>query len=237
MAVADSQYGYLPQEYIAALFVALFALSNILHIGQATYYNMWWLFPTPSYAVHDANCTTVVSPTPLIAVNFVLLMWMILQLGPCYARFSPSAYAIIFILSDVLALLVQAAGGSIAAVTTTRSNTLVGTQLMLAGIVFQRSLRARRRHQAHDLRLSLSTLVLMIRSIYRIIGLGTGWHGRIMRTEVYFCVLDGGMVALAMFTPNFSYPRYLMGPTRPEAPFHYGVKLTERASTRDGIEA
>jgi hypothetical protein len=34
------------------------------------------------------------------------------------------------------------------------------------------------------------------RSIYRIIELSTGWHGRIIETEVYFNVLDGAIQSL-----------------------------------------
>ncbi|KAJ6513948.1 hypothetical protein DFH09DRAFT_1099820 [Mycena vulgaris] len=46
MSIADSQCGYVPHEYVAVLFITLFGLSTILHIGQATYLRMWWLFPT-----------------------------------------------------------------------------------------------------------------------------------------------------------------------------------------------
>jgi hypothetical protein len=64
MAVEDSQYGYIPHEYVGIIFVVLFGLSTstrlcslrplqifadaatVLHIAQATYYRMWWLFPT-----------------------------------------------------------------------------------------------------------------------------------------------------------------------------------------------
>ncbi|KAJ7362999.1 hypothetical protein DFH08DRAFT_841853, partial [Mycena albidolilacea] len=35
-----------PHEYVAVLFIALFGLSTILHIGQATYLRMLWLLPT-----------------------------------------------------------------------------------------------------------------------------------------------------------------------------------------------
>ncbi|KAJ6534458.1 hypothetical protein DFH09DRAFT_1180415 [Mycena vulgaris] len=40
--------------------------------------------------------------------------------------------------------------------------------------------------------LAFSTLVLFIRSVYRIIELASGWNGRIIQTEVYFNALDGG---------------------------------------------
>jgi hypothetical protein len=49
------------------------------------------------------------------------------------------------------------------------------------------------------------------RSIYRIIELATGWNGRILHTELYFDVLDGGMVILAIFTMNIAHPGRLLG--------------------------
>ncbi|KAJ7698851.1 hypothetical protein B0H14DRAFT_2649332 [Mycena olivaceomarginata] len=64
-AIADeSDYGYTPQEAITILFLVLDGISTsydflfpsfdstdhpsipVLHVGQATYFRMWWLFPT-----------------------------------------------------------------------------------------------------------------------------------------------------------------------------------------------
>ena len=38
------------------------------------------------------------------------------------------------------------------------------------------------------------------------IELGGGWNGRIFNTQLYFNVLDGGMIVLAVFTWNFVHP-------------------------------
>ncbi|KAJ7887130.1 RTA-like protein, partial [Mycena olivaceomarginata] len=54
--------------------------------------------------------------------------------------------------------------------------------------------------------LTFSTTVLFIRSVYRIIELTGGWTGRIFHTEVYFNVLDGVMVTLAIFALDFTHP-------------------------------
>ncbi|KAF8182621.1 RTA1-like protein [Pholiota molesta] len=61
--------------------------------------------------------------------------------------------------------------------------------------------------------LVFTTLCLFIRGIYRIIELSGGWDGRIIRTQVYFNVLDGMMVVLAIYTTNFVHPGiYLPSP-------------------------
>ncbi|KAK0492326.1 RTA1 like protein-domain-containing protein [Armillaria luteobubalina] len=61
--------------------------------------------------------------------------------------------------------------------------------------------------------LVFNTLCLFIRSIYRTIELADGWNGRIILTEVYFNVLDGAMVVLAIYTLNFAHPGVLIGRT------------------------
>ncbi|KAF8312738.1 RTA1 like protein-domain-containing protein [Cantharellus anzutake] len=58
--------------------------------------------------------------------------------------------------------------------------------------------------------LILSTLFLFIRSIYRTIELNGGWTGRVISTELYFNVLDGSMIVLAMYTMNFLHPTWLL---------------------------
>ncbi|KAI0346926.1 RTA1-domain-containing protein [Trametopsis cervina] len=59
--------------------------------------------------------------------------------------------------------------------------------------------------------LCFSTLVLFIRSVYRTAELADGWNGRIIATQVYFNVLDGGMVVLAIYTLNFVHPGLWLG--------------------------
>ncbi|KAJ2915919.1 hypothetical protein MD484_g4509, partial [Candolleomyces efflorescens] len=54
--------------------------------------------------------------------------------------------------------------------------------------------------------LLFSTVVLFIRAVYRTIELSDGWSGRIITTEVYFNVLDGAMVILAIYTLNLVHP-------------------------------
>ncbi|KAJ7854663.1 RTA1-domain-containing protein [Mycena leptocephala] len=282
------EYGYVPHEYVAVLFISLFGLSTLLHIGQAKFYRMWWLFPTiclcgigeligwsgrlwSSFSpnLHDPFMmqvvSTVISPTPLIAVNFVLLSWIVTQLGPCYARLSPTSYTVVFVTSDVVALLVQAAGGSIASgandslahswarISCSQESSSSSLHSMCTAASLPISLAVYNDHplkiRTSDRRaltaatrrmicaLAFSTLLLFIRSIYRIIELGSGWHGRIMRTERYFIVLDGGMVLLAMLSMNFAHPGYLLGPRRPQPPTEYGMKVIggERQSESEGF--
>ncbi|KDR79914.1 hypothetical protein GALMADRAFT_222849 [Galerina marginata CBS 339.88] len=58
--------------------------------------------------------------------------------------------------------------------------------------------------------LAFSTTCFFIRSIYRIAELADGWTGRIIHTQVYFNVLDGAMIILAIYTLNFFHPGRLL---------------------------
>lgn len=60
--------------------------------------------------------------------------------------------------------------------------------------------------------LAFSTTCLFIRAVYRTIELTDGWNGRIIATQVYFNVLDGGMVTLAIYTLNIFHPGMLVLP-------------------------
>ncbi|PPQ84918.1 hypothetical protein CVT25_004586 [Psilocybe cyanescens] len=58
--------------------------------------------------------------------------------------------------------------------------------------------------------LAFSTVLFFIRSIYRIAELADGWNGKIIQTEVYFNVLDGAMIILAIYTLNIFHPGRLL---------------------------
>ncbi|KAF8230781.1 RTA1 like protein [Tricholoma matsutake] len=54
--------------------------------------------------------------------------------------------------------------------------------------------------------LILSTVLLLVRNLYRVVELTNGWNGRIISTELYFNVLDGTMIVIAMYTINLVHP-------------------------------
>jgi len=298
LPVATSPYGYTPTLYVCAIFIALFGLSALIHVGQAIHSRMWWLFPTAALAGlaevigwvgrlwSSQNAplltpflmqitTTIIAPTPLVAANFVILGRIIGVLGRQYSRLSPKWYTIIFCTCDIIALIVQAVGGASASQAAEQHrNASKGGNIMLGGIAFQmvaitvyvacaaeflfRFLRNKPLHAAFQAPLEdgvrptsiqsdatvsepraaapgseksqsfhshpaisnnykqmlfgliLSTLVIFIRSVYRVIELADGWGGRIIHTERYFNVLDGAMIVIAMFTLNAFHPGRLL---------------------------
>ncbi|KAJ7300812.1 RTA1-like protein, partial [Mycena albidolilacea] len=284
----DAQYGYTPQEAVAILFLVLYGISTILHVGQATYFRMWWLFPTAvlcglgeligwsgrlwSSISPTANTpftiqisTTIIAPTPLLAASFMIMSRLVERLGASYSRLTPKWYTIIFLPCDIIALVVQGVGGGMASSAPDLAGANRGANVMLGGIAFQfvviivftvlaldftqRYIRDRPVRAGGPSRgaftphlkimfsaLAFSTTVLIIRSIYRLIELSGGWTGRIIRTEVYFNVLDGGMVTLAIFTLNFVHPGVFLRPA-PSKSMGSEIKLQSVQSPRGEASA
>lgn len=154
-------YNYIPTTWICIMFLSLFGVSTLLHVGQAGWYRLWWMYPTAclcgaaevlgwgarlysSYYPASMNpfdiqiTATITAPTPLIAANFVTLEYIIKILGPRYSRLSPRLYTIIFCTCDLISLTIQGAGGGMAAIAVNNGDDPTdGSNVMLAGIIIQ----------------------------------------------------------------------------------------------------
>jgi len=261
--IRSPYYEYLVSQGTAWAFVVLFSLTTMFHVGQAIYFRMWWLFPTvvlagvgeilgwsgrlwSSYSplLQDPYLmqivATILAPTPFVAALFIIFSKITIRLGTHYSRLSPQWYSRIFLTADIVALIVQGAGGGIAATANTDSGSTLGGNIMLGGIIFQlialiafiavsaeyyiryitdRPLRMPEQHGrvqwGQKMKIFTASLIfilvmIFIRSIYRTAELSDGWNGRIITTQVYFNVLDGMVILLAIFTMNFFHPGYWM---------------------------
>ncbi|KAF7300384.1 hypothetical protein HMN09_00921800 [Mycena chlorophos] len=272
--ITEQDYGYTPSESAAIAFVVIFGLSTLVHAGQAAYFKTWGLLPTAVLAGigeiagwsgrlwSSLSATTntafkiqipatIIAPTFLLAVSFMVFSRVTTQLGSHYSLLPPRLYLWVFFSCDFIALIAQGIGGGRAAAATTLSGASTGAKIMLGGIGFQfavitiftflvldfifrktthRPYRpappgtpggarglplARMPHLKIVLAaLMFSNTVFFIRSVYRLIELAGGWEGRIIHTQVYFTVLDGGMIALAILTWNVVHPG-LFFPSKP----------------------
>ncbi|KAE9394559.1 RTA1 like protein [Gymnopus androsaceus JB14] len=310
-------YNYVPTQYVAIIMLTLFGISTILHTGQAIYFRTWWALLTivvaglleimgwsarlwssisPSLlSPYEMQLTcTILAPTPLVAGNFIILGYIINQLGPDYSRLPPRWYSIIFCSFDLISLVIQAIGGgkfpisipfpktdprlqgAAASAVGVGKDPTPGGHIMLGGIAFQMAtitiyvfcateffiryfkdapLRRNQKGSAkkgggseekHEegsigitstdtatiamngrprdhyravmntklkiavAALIFSTICLFIRAVYRTIELANGWTGRIISTQVYFNVLDGTMIILAIYTLNIAHPGLLL---------------------------
>ncbi|KAJ6458326.1 RTA1-domain-containing protein [Mycena vitilis] len=159
-AADDAQYGYVPQQAVAILFLALYGLSTTFHVGQAMHFRTWWLLPTAalcglgemagwtgrlwsSMSPTDSTpfmiqiTATILAPTPLLAATFMIMSRIVQQLGTQYSYLTPRWYTYLFLPCDVTALVVQAIGGAQASAADDLAAANAGSRVMLGGIGFQ----------------------------------------------------------------------------------------------------
>ncbi|KAF9645570.1 RTA1-domain-containing protein [Thelephora ganbajun] len=158
--IFDYPFNYIPSFAAGVTFVVLFSFVTGLHLGQALHRRMWWLLPTvvtggigetigwvgrlwgskdpismDPYLMQIT--TTIISPTFVLAANFVIVIRIIQKLGPQYSRLSPRLYTIVFCSCDVIALIVQSVGGAMASLAKDQPGIERGGHIALGGIVFQ----------------------------------------------------------------------------------------------------
>lgn len=179
-------------------------------------------------------CCLIIAPAFIAAGIYLTLKHCVIEFGSSFSRLRPKFYTWIFIFCDILSLVLQGAGGGTAASATPgASQQKVGTNMMIAGIVWQvctllafgtlvadyvyRCSKNTLSSTAYALlsslrfKLFLSSLVLayltvFTRCVYRIAELGPGWRNSIMQNEAEFIVLDGVMVAFATVCLTVFHP-------------------------------
>ncbi|OJD31201.1 rta1 domain [Diplodia corticola] len=258
-----TSYGYVPSEAAGIAFVVLFGVSSLLHLGQTLWSRHWWtvlffiggITEVIGWAgrLWSAKCpyntdaflmqitTLILAPTFWTAALYVILGRLITLSGPSSSPLPPRTYLILFCGADVVSLVLQAIGGGMASVAATANparDTAPGTNIMVAGIVFQmaaitvfcaffgvflKRTAAMRRGKAGGgggqssrrvmiliVATSVSIAFIYVRSIYRTVELLQGWHGYLITREVYFVVLDGAMMACAVVVFNVVHPGWFL---------------------------
>ncbi|RAK96468.1 RTA1 domain-containing protein [Aspergillus ibericus CBS 121593] len=253
----STSYGYIPSEAAGIAFCVLFGLSMMVHVIQFCWKRTWWcslfsigcmvevlgwaarlwaaICPYNSTAFMIQISTLIIAPTFYTAGIYVLLGRFIQLFGPASSMLTPKRYLWIFCTCDVVSLVIQAAGGGLASSESDEVNgdTSLGTNIMVAGIVFQlasisifvicavdffrRSVRLGYRQALVNGPLSylvgamvFSVVCIYIRSIYRTIELAQGWSGYLITHQTYFIVLDGVMMVLAVAVFNIFHPGWLL---------------------------
>ncbi|KAJ5611354.1 RTA1-domain-containing protein [Penicillium lagena] len=248
-------YDYVPWKAAGVVFVLLFGLSGVVHMVQFCWKRTWWCsvftigclgeFIGWAARLMSAHCpynstayliqisTLIISPVFFTAGLYILLGRLIMVVGRDSSYLSPKAYLWIFCVADLISLLMQAAGGGLASIeSSAHKSTALGSNLMLAGIIFQTFSitifvicavdfvrRTSRSHLIDPYRKSLTPMLyamffsltcVYIRSIYRVVELAQGWAGFLITHQIYFVILDGAMMVLAVGVFNFVHPGRLL---------------------------
>lgn len=235
----QNAYGYVPSIAAGIVFDLIFAGTGIYHIvrsfqkRKATSYLLaiasyvelvGWIgrtwsnkCPYNKIAFLLQITTLVVGPIFVAAAIYVTLGYLIKSIGPQYSVIRPKLYLWVFLVVDVVALLIQAGGGGLAAGAANKGkDTKPGTRLMVAGIIFQlvfmtifctlfaifikrtRGLTLAKGQRFCIYATVVSVVFVYIRCIYRTVELLEGWDGHLLKTEGYFIGLDGVCIAVAI---------------------------------------
>ncbi|KAF4448069.1 RTA-like protein [Fusarium austroafricanum] len=169
--------------------------------------------------------TITIGPAFFSASIYLCLARIIAVYGQRYSRFSPRTYTITFMLFDFVALVLQAAGGSMLG-SDDRDTLNVGIKVMKAGlaahlaaisiftvlateIAFRVAYRQDRwnpkfsqlqqsgKFKAFLICLTIATFTILIRTAYRVAELSAGYHSRLAENETVFMLLEGSMIVIA----------------------------------------
>ena len=241
--VDDSVYGYFPSLAGNAFFAAIFGIFMIINLVFGIRYRSWTFLvamglgcmgeslgyagrvllndnPFSEVGFNIQICCLTIAPAFITAGIYLTLKHIVICFGEQHSYLKPKYYTWIFISCDIVSLILQGAGGGIAATSIDKPATqLIGNNLMMAGISFQvvtlfvfGVLAAvywfRLARSATPLSPSAETvkrslgfklfaggfmfayLTIFIRCVYRIAEMAGGWGNPIMQSEIDFIVLD-----------------------------------------------
>jgi hypothetical protein len=254
-------YGYYPSIGANAFFAAFFGLCLLVHLVLGVRYKTWTFMialslgclgevigyagrimmynnPFNSTGFQIQICCLIISPAFISAGIYLTLKHIVINFGESWSRLPPVWYTRIFITGDIVSLVLQGAGGGIAATADDGSHMLdVGTNLMIAGVVLQVVILAvfgtllteyavRTYHHRGQLSPEAVTLIhktsfrcyifaiiiaflgIFIRCVYRIPELTGGWRSELMRQETDFIVLEGVMIVMSVLVLTVFHPGY-----------------------------
>lgn len=259
-------YGYDPSLIMTVIFLTLYTLSSTLHVFQTYMKNsprfmiisavggyiealgwagrLWSHFAQFASGYMMQIVCIVIAPTFMSAALYVLLAVVIALADQDKSVLSPKMFKAVFITADVFSLVLQAAGGGLAATSNgNQSQGTMGSNIMLAVIVIQLvvmvgfvaygswwAYRASATLRAEDRDISLQlvgificSIAIIIRGCYRTGELSQGFSGTIADTQLLF-LLDGIPITVAMITLNVFHPGRLLKGTHLSLPTATGSR-------------
>ncbi|KFY85455.1 hypothetical protein V498_07709 [Pseudogymnoascus sp. VKM F-4517 (FW-2822)] len=236
---------YVPTLAGNAAYAAAFGLLLIAQLGLGIKYKTWGfmvgmicglMLEAVGYLV-----TLTIGPAFLAGALYLCLSRIVIIYGQQISRFSPRTYAITFMTNDFVSLVLQGAGGGLAATAINKYQSDTGQAIMVAGVVFQvvsllifmgmwsefilrlcrtsendrdvrfAELRHTKRFTGFQYALGAAVALIFVRSVYRIAELQQGFNGPIANDEVSFMILEGPMIFLAVLAMTVLHPGIAFG--------------------------
>ncbi|PLN82074.1 RTA1-domain-containing protein [Aspergillus taichungensis] len=264
---------YLPSFAGNSFYVGVFGVAFFLQFVLGSFYKTWSFmipmlggclleilgymgrvrmhhnpFRSDTFFLHLV-CLTI-GPAFISAAIYFCLSRIVIAFGERIAVFKPRVYSLTFIVADIIAIVLQAAGSIIACVADDSDTRDISTYVMIAGIacqafslaVFvvlcidftirvQRAPIARFNAEFNPLRrspsfrlflaaLAIATVAVFARSVFRCVELSQGFGGKLAGNEITYMVLEGAMIALAVVVLTFFHPGWVWNVYWAEASWH-----------------
>ncbi|KAJ5203147.1 hypothetical protein N7449_005226 [Penicillium cf. viridicatum] len=260
-------YRYTPSIAAAAIFVALFIITTVLHLWQLIKSRSWCFIAfvlggifqiigyiaralshanTESVPIYSIQTILILLAPPLYAASiYMVLGRLILHLrAESYSMVPLKWMTGIFVTGDVVAFVMQAAGGGIMASGTidamkTGEHITIGglcvqlvffTFFVLTAVIFhvrirsgptQQTIEARQDHSLCIIRswesvlwgLYISSILILIRSVFRLIEYAQGNDGYLISHEAFMYVFDATLMFFAMVAMNVLHPSVILSLT------------------------
>ncbi|KFY24032.1 hypothetical protein V493_05479 [Pseudogymnoascus sp. VKM F-4281 (FW-2241)] len=180
------------------------------------------------------------APVLFCAAIYICLGRIVIICGPEMSRLRPTWYTPIFLTCDVISLALQGAGGAITSTADDADGRQQGINIMLGGLSFQvatvalfaflfleflwrtdashksnmdiqnASLAQSKKWIAFLWSLGLATMLILIRSIYRVAEMAGGYDGKLMKDENTFLVFEGILIVVAVLLLLVFHPGAVM---------------------------
>ncbi|KAL7928411.1 RTA1 like domain-containing protein [Trichoderma chlorosporum] len=155
-----AQLQYLPSVWGNAIFVGIFGLFLPAQLFLGIKYKTWGFMAglllgialevagyvsriLLHFSIFNKNdfilylIFLTIAPAFISAGIYICLSRIVMLYSPKLSRFRPRTYTIAFCSSDCISLVLQAVGGAIASTANTQDDLNTGTDIMVAGLIFQ----------------------------------------------------------------------------------------------------
>ncbi|KZN84161.1 Sphingoid long-chain base transporter [Penicillium chrysogenum] len=242
--VEGTIYGYAPDLVFSIEFCSIFGVCSLIQLGQLIRYRLWSFSiavvlgaltevigyfgrillnknPYSSAGFKTQICTLTLAPAFWSAAIYLTLKHGVNVLGQEYSTLRAKWYPYIFVTCDVISLILQGAGGGLAAAAAKTSKTSdIGSDVMMAGIVWQvvtltvfavmsghfllciknapkdgLTVEARKVWNSRNFwiffwGIFVAFVTTYVRCVYRIAEMAGGWKNPIMQDELDFTILE-----------------------------------------------
>jgi len=235
---------------------------SIQHVTNANYYTYWFILMMVSQVLQQSVLWRVTSRSPTLlpqiapiwtnAFAYMVMGRMVYNFTHTASVFKLPAwhFGLLFVLLDVFAFLVQAAGASMASGGASVKLAMLGIHVYMGGIGFQQlcifaflalatRLHLHLRRQSADteerrtafrlLYVEYAVVILItVRIIFRLIEYSSGINSSIPQHEVYQYVFDSTLMLFALVAFNVFHPGFMMPGNEANMPKRKARKALKR---------